>query len=92
MYMHVFSILLFPKLKFIRTRVYWTQDPEYGVFDTQDVVNVYMIQSHTLGLRRRLKSAWRGEVFLCLLFFLEVFTTHILLPVLFWIQSVQSEL
>ena len=32
--------VLFPKLKFIRTRVYWTQDPEYGVFDTQDVVNV----------------------------------------------------
>ena len=32
--------VLFPKLKFIRTRVYWTQDPEYGIFDTQDIVNV----------------------------------------------------
>lgn len=32
--------VLFPKLKFIRTRVYWTQDPECGVFDTQDITNV----------------------------------------------------
>lgn len=32
--------VLFPKLKFIRTRVYWTQDLECGVFDTQDIINV----------------------------------------------------
>lgn len=29
--------VLFPKLKFIRTRVYWTQD---SIFDTQDIINV----------------------------------------------------
>ncbi len=32
--------VLFPKLKFIRTRVYLIQDPEYGVFDTQDITNI----------------------------------------------------
>lgn len=32
--------VLFPKLKFIRTIVYWTQDPECGVFDTQDITNI----------------------------------------------------
>lgn len=29
--------VLFPKLKFIRIRVYWTQD---SIFDTQDIVNI----------------------------------------------------
>ena len=32
--------VLFPKLKFIRTRVYLVQDLEYGIFDTQDVINI----------------------------------------------------
>ena len=32
--------VLFPKLKFIRTRVYLTEDSECGIFDTQDIINV----------------------------------------------------
>jgi hypothetical protein len=34
------EMVLFPRSKMIRTRVYWTQDIEHGIFDTQDVVNV----------------------------------------------------
>lgn len=34
------ELVLFPKSKMLRARVYWTQDIEYGIFDTQDVTNV----------------------------------------------------
>lgn len=34
------EMALFPKSKMMRTRVYWTQDIEYGIFDTQDVINI----------------------------------------------------
>lgn len=34
------ELVLFPKSKMLRARVYWTQDIEYGIFDTQDVTNI----------------------------------------------------